>query len=134
MARMNYSRQREAIINYLRSVSCHPTAEKVYEHIREEFPNISLATVYRNLNQLAASGDIRKVSCGEARERFDGNTSRHYHFICNECNEVMDLEMEPLDHVNTLAGARFSGDVQGHSIYFFGLCDSCLSKKTIDKP
>lgn len=68
MAGLKYSRQREAVLVYLRSTKSHPTAEQVYQKIREEFPKISLGTVYRNLNLLADCGEILRLNCGDGVE------------------------------------------------------------------
>ena len=122
------SKQRDAIVNYLRSTKEHPTADTIYMNVKKEIPNISLGTVYRNLNLLAACGDIIKISCDNKSDRFDGNLHSHYHVICTECGEVMDLEMEPLDHVNVLAGAVFDGRIEEHVVYFKGICKKCLKK------
>ena len=80
MASLKYSRQRESIIQYLSATHSHPTADMVYMHVKEEFPNISLGTVYRNLNLLVETGEICKIHCGDGADHFDGNTSDHYHF------------------------------------------------------
>lgn len=79
------SKQRESIKKFLISRYDHPTAETVYMNIKEEFPNISLGTVYRNLSLLADIGEIQKLSTGIGPDRFDGNPKPHYHFICKEC-------------------------------------------------
>ena len=84
MAALKYSRQREAIKNYLEGRKDHPTADMVYTAIREVYPNISLGTVYRNLTLLAKQGEISKISCGETSDRFDIRTDPHYHFICEK--------------------------------------------------
>ena len=76
------SKQRESIKKFLISRYDHPTAETVYMNIKEEFPNISLGTVYRNLSLLADIGEIQKLSTGIGPDRFDGNPTPHYHFIC----------------------------------------------------
>ena len=78
------SKQRESIKKFLISRYDHPTAETVYMNIKEEFPNISLGTVYRNLSLLADIGEIQKLSTGIGPDRFDGNPKPHYHFICKE--------------------------------------------------
>ena len=96
MATLKYSRQRESIKNYLLHTEEHPTADTVYMHVREEFPNISLGTVYRNLNLLAETGDALKIPTPSGGDRFDGKTTPHYHFICTCCGKVMDLDMERL--------------------------------------
>ena len=82
---MNYSRQRESIKQYLMSTKEHPTAEVVYQHVREEFPKISLGTVYRNLTLLVDMGEAKKISTGDGTDRFDGDTSAHSHYYCRCC-------------------------------------------------
>ena len=107
---LKYSKQRESIKNFLVTRYDHPTAETVYLNIRREFPNISLGTVYRNLNLLAEIGEIQKLSPGIGPDRFDGNPAPHYHFICRHCGCVMDLTVSGLDHINILAGQDFDGE------------------------
>lgn len=132
MAVLKYSRQREAVLAYLRSSKAHPTAEMVYTSVREEFPKISLGTVYRNLNLLADTGEILRLNCGDGVEHFDARTSPHDHFICRQCGSVLDLEMDTADRGKSLdeeAAQNFSGEIEGHEIYFYGTCDHCLLKK-----
>ncbi len=125
MATLKYSRQRESIKDYLANTTSHPTADTVYSKIREIYPNISLGTVYRNLNLLVSQGEILQLSCGDGCDRFDGNPDPHYHFVCTECHNVYDLEMESIDHINVIAGASFKGEIEGHNTYFFGKCEDC---------
>ena len=125
---LKYSKQRESIKNFLVTRYDHPTAETVYLNIRREFPNISLGTVYRNLNLLAEIGEIQKLSPGIGPDRFDGNPAPHYHFICRHCGCVMDLTVSGLDHINILAGQDFDGEIEGHITYFYGACPSCIRK------
>ena len=80
MKTLKYSRQRESIKNCLMNRTDHPTADTLYLTVREEFPNISLGTVYRNLNLLAELGEITRFSCGDGSEHFDFRTEPHYHF------------------------------------------------------
>lgn len=129
MAGIKYSRQREAILSYLQSTKLHPTAEAVYEQVKKEYPNISLGTVYRNLNLLTSSGEAMKVDCGDGFDHFDGNPKAHYHFICRKCKCVLDLDILDLDHINTLAASSFKGKVEGHQTYFYGLCPKCNKDK-----
>ena len=126
---LKYSKQREAIKNFLVTRYDHPTAETVYLNIRKEFPNISLGTVYRNLNLLAEIGEIQKLSSGIGPDRFDGNPAPHYHFICRHCGCVMDLTVSGLDHINILAGQDFDGEIEGHITYFYGTCPSCKASE-----
>ena len=74
MTALKYSRQRESIKDYLMHTNAHPTADMVYLHVKEQFPNISLGTVYRNLNLLSDMGEIIKISTPDGADRFDGRT------------------------------------------------------------
>lgn len=125
MMNSKYSRQREAIKEYLIQTKEHPTADTVYMYIKKSFPNISLGTVYRNLNLLSEQGEILKVNCQDGSDRFDGNYKPHYHFLCNECGRVFDLEMESIDHINVIAGAKFQGKIEGNVTFFHGSCPEC---------
>ena len=129
MKTLKYSRQRESIKACLMSRKDHPTADALYTSIREQFPNISLGTVYRNLNLLAEIGEIQKLSPGIGPDRFDGNPAPHYHFICRHCGCVMDLTVSGLDHINILAGQDFDGEIEGHITYFYGSCPSCKASE-----
>lgn len=122
---MNYSRQREAIKHFLASRKDHPTAETVYNYMKEEFPNISLATVYRNLNLLVDINEAQKIGTPTGGDRFDGNPAPHYHFFCTNCNCVMDMEISPFPELNTLANRYFNGHIEGHRADFYGLCPDC---------
>ena len=86
---MNYSRQREIILETLKKNVVHPTAEYLYGILQEKAPNISLATLYRNLNQLAENGIIKKIDGLEAPSHFDHNTHEHFHFICDKCKSCL---------------------------------------------
>ena len=114
------SKQRDAIKSFLMTRYDHPTAETVYLNVKKEFPNISLGTVYRNLSLLSEIGEIQKLSTGIGPDRFDGNPAPHYHFICNQCGSVLDLDVTGLDHINVLASQNFDGEIEGHLIYFYG--------------
>lgn len=128
MKKINYSRQREAIKSFLLTRKDHPTAEVVFTEIRKEYPNISLGTVYRNLSLLTELGEIQKLSCGDDKEHYDADISVHSHFICRNCHAVIDLDMDNLNFINSLAQANFTGMIEGHCVHFFGLCPKCLEK------
>lgn len=129
MAAIKFSRQRECIKEYLIHTKEHPTADMVYFHIRQKFPNISLGTVYRNLNFLAEQGEIIRLTSGIGSDRFDGNLEPHYHFVCRKCGRFYDLKMNSLEHINTLAAANFDGRVESHTALFHGLCADCLNSE-----
>lgn len=132
MATVKFSRQRQSIKEYLEHTKDHPTADMVYLNIRQKYPNISLGTVYRNLNFLVEQGEVVRLTCGIGSDRFDGNIMPHYHFVCRNCGGVSDLEMSSLDHINTLAAAKFNGKIEGHTTFFYGMCAACLKKESIE--
>ena len=124
-----YSRQREAICEYLGSRKDHPTADAVYASIREEFPNISLGTVYRNLNLLVELGEAQKLAFGDGKDHFDADTSLHYHFVCRDCGQVYDMELDEMADLNTSVQTAAPGKIDSHSILFYGRCYSCMEKE-----
>lgn len=130
MATLKYSRQRASIKDYLSKTREHPTADTVYMHVREEYPNISLGTVYRNLNLLADMGEVIKIATPNGGDRFDGRTHPHYHVICSSCGNVYDLELPPeqIAEINYLADRYYEGTIESHSIIFQGTCPHCLKK------
>ena len=88
---MNYSKQGEQIYETLLNNVVHPSAEYIYDILRQANSNISLATVYRNLNKMAQIGRIKKINGLEDRAHFDHNTFEHYHFICRKCGRIYDI-------------------------------------------
>ncbi len=120
-----YSRQRELIKDFLCTRKDHPTADVVYMNVRQQFPNISLGTVYRNLTLLSGTGEIQRLRLGDGVDHFDADTSPHNHFVCTQCGCVQDLEMESIGHIVETAGAHFNGRIDGHVTYFYGICGEC---------
>ncbi len=120
------SKQREAIIAYLRMHKNHPTADMVYQDIRSTIPNISLGTVYRNLSLLSERGEILRLSCDGKTDRFDADTRPHYHFICKECGCVQDIDLPYQESLDILASESFSGTIASHTLLFEGLCSDCV--------
>lgn len=122
---MNYSRQREAIINVLAGTKTHPSASWIYDRVRIQIPNISLGTVYRNLAALEKEGMIVKVPVGDSREHFDGDTTPHSHFYCKCCEAITDVPFNPSD---ALEKAEAENGFKVHSVTytFTGVCKNCL--------
>ena len=135
MKTLNYSRQREAIYRFLMTRHDHPTAEIIYQHVKQEYPRISLGTVYRNLSLLEETGQVQKVPSDDSRDHYDADVSSHPHFICSSCHQVLDLKMDDLSFLNTLANQGFDGEIHRNQLTFFGLCPQCKCSelKTITK-
>lgn len=119
----NYSKQREAILEVLRSTDTHPTAAAVYEKVREKLPNISLGTVYRNLAALKENGDILGISVGDGFEHYDGDAAPHIHLHCRRCGSIEDLEMTDDPAADCAKKYGFSPETSVYIVY--GICNDC---------
>lgn len=123
--RYHRSSQREAILTLVRRLKTHPTAEEIYAQLRPSNPRLSLGTVYRNLHILAQQGEIREIHFGSGRDRFDGNTNDHYHFICRRCEDIIDLATPIRSELMADAEAALGRPVDSHTVQFFGYCERC---------
>lgn len=113
----------------MQETETHPSAAWVYEKIKLEFPTLSFATVYRNLRILSDQGLIKTVNFGNATDRFDANLNQHYHFICENCGSVHDLDL-PIDgSLNKRVSEQTTFQALRHRIDFYGLCDKCRGKE-----
>ena len=123
--KVKHSRQRDLIVRILRSTHCHPTADWIFEHAREEMPNISLGTVYRNLNHLRDEGRIRELCFGRGGNRYDGDLRYHYHVRCAECGRVEDVPyISPRasgEEIDQLTGYR----ILSVRLEYWGICPKC---------
>lgn len=127
---INFSRQRNTILEVLRSTDTHPTADWVYEECRKKMPNISLGTVYRNLNLLVEMGEAIKVKGAFEKDRFDGCVARHGHMVCSECGAITDINIaEGLDECIMQFINENNEYMEGYDITFSGLCKKCADKK-----
>ena len=127
--RRNYSRKREAILNAVRSTTCHPTADWVYEALKPEYPDLSLGTVYRNLAQFKQEGTIISVGVVNGQERFDGNVKPHTHFVCSQCGRVLDIPDKYIGSEQMVrAEQKYHMQIDSVDILLRGICPECLSK------
>ncbi len=119
----HYSKQREAILEVLRNTDTHPTANWIYEKVREKIPNISLGTVYRNLSALSSEGEILLLKVGDTFDHFDGDISPHAHLYCKKCGKIIDKCLKPNHIENLLSDADFQVDTTFCVAY--GICKNC---------
>lgn len=123
-------RKRNAIYECLRSTKAHPSAEMVHEMLQQEHPDISLATVYRNLTYFRNNGMAVSVATVRGVERFDANTQPHVHFICDGCDAVLDLDQIQVPTALSSAVEESSGcRVGGCTLTFRGLCRTCKNQE-----
>lgn len=125
MSAMRNTIQRQVVLQTVRTMCDHPTAEDIYCEIHHTHPSISRGTVYRNLARLAEEGEIRRVAHLNAADRFDFALHPHYHFRCTACNKVFDVDLpykhELIEEVPNQQGL----DIRGCEITFTGLCPVC---------
>lgn len=122
---MNYSKQGEQIYETLLNNVVHPSAEYIYDILRQANSNISLATVYRNLNKMAQIGRIKKINGLEDRAHFDHNTFEHYHFICLKCGRIYDIPCDIAPDIIKKAQEETGFKIESHDIVFNGICREC---------
>ena len=119
-------RKRNAILEVLRMTDTHPSAEMVHEMLQKEHPDISLATVYRNLARFKSQGLIQSVGTVSGIERFDANTDPHVHFICSGCDAILDLHQIQVPQSLSCSVEQSSGcQVESCQLTFTGLCGGC---------
>ena len=125
MPAQKYSRQREAIKINLMQRRDHPTADMVYADIREQYPRISLGTVYRNLALLTEQGEIRKLPSEDGADRYDGNLEAHSHFVCRECGAILDIPPVNSKALQKAMDKAVDGIIEESRVSFIGLCKAC---------
>ena len=122
-------RKRNAILAYLQSTTTHPSAEMVFAGLKPQIPDLSLGTVYRNLNLFRKQGLASCVATVGGVERFDGNVDPHVHFICSECDAVIDLmDMQIPVTLKNAAESCSGGQVADCRLSFTGQCKTCFEK------
>lgn len=129
MAEHRQTRQRQIVLETVRSRRDHPTAEDIFDEVRENDPRISRGTVYRNLNCLARDEELTRVGVPGGADRFDLRTDRHYHLRCVVCGSVSDAPLEYVSEFDRQAAERTGYAIKSHSVIFEGICPDCRGKK-----
>jgi Fur family transcriptional regulator, peroxide stress response regulator len=124
------SKLRERIFDLIMANKDHPTAQWVYDTLRNECPSVSLGTVYRNLNILTEEKRIECKKFHDGTEHYDATTQSHYHFICEQCGSIIDMPMPFQAQVTELAKCNSAHEIHSHTIQYFGICEKCLHSKT----
>lgn len=129
MAKRNFSSKRNAIYNAICATDIHPSARRVYDALKPDFPDLSLGTVYRNIALFKDEGKVRVVCSVGGEERIDGDTSPHSHFVCDRCGAVIDVEnqSQTADDFSDLAKGGFA--VSGKYVLYCGLCPKCSANQ-----
>ena len=124
---MRSTRQRSIILEVLQSTYTHPTAAWIFNKVKEHCPNISLGTVYRNLNLLKETGRIRELTFGKNTARYDGNFEPHHHIICLECGKLEDVTFTINPDLTNSVEEINCYKIISHQLEFSGICPDCLN-------
>ena len=126
---MRLTRQRAIIMEVLKRATLqHPTADWIYDRVRERCPNVSLGTIYRNLNMLKKKGLIRELKFGKNTSRYDYNFEPHHHIICLKCGRLEDIHCELHSDLNKGVEKTSGYKTVTHQLEFNGICPECLKR------
>lgn len=125
----NNSRKRQAILDLLRGTASHPSAEQIYNALKNEIPELSLGTVYRNLQILEQEGLVKAVSGVEGQARYDAKLTPHIHCYCRRCRKIMDADDLPAQDI--FSALRFENGFEPESfeLTVSGLCPECRNER-----
>jgi len=124
--------QRLVVLDYLLNSLGHPSAEIIYNDLKEKYPTISLATIYNTLEMLTKVGLVLDLGAPEERRRFDGCLKEHCHFFCSNCGKIEDIEVPELPEVLARIRQTKYKHVDRYRLDFFGVCDECKPQLALD--
>lgn len=125
---MRPTRQRSMIMEVLSGTKKHPTAYWIYDKVRKTCPNVSLGTIYRNLNLLKQKGLIRELKYGKNTARYDGNFQPHHHIFCVVCGKLDDIQCSVHPNLTKRVEQSSGYKIESHQLEFKGICPECLKK------
>lgn len=126
------TKQKRVVYEVLASTKSHPTADWIYQQARREVPDISLGTIYRNLQVLLTENKIRELNYGKGQSRFDANYLPHHHFVCEQCGQVTDFPMGA-PSVSPQLLTMAPGQVHGYRLECYGVCRECMENAEVAK-
>ena len=121
--------QRTLVLDAVRQLHNHATAEEIYQSVVKLHPSVSRATMYRNLSRLVDDGEIRRLEIPNEPDRFDHLCHQHYHVKCVKCQRIFDVDMEYLGEIESKIKDSHGFDIVGHDLVFWGICPECKNSK-----
>lgn len=120
------TKQRERILEVIRDAHGHMTADEIYQELKKEQADIGVATVYRNVKYLFEHKMVNRIKHPDYGYVYDANLERHYHFHCQHCNKMYDIDNMYNESLNRKIEKEFGGKVYHHMTFFYGICPDCL--------
>jgi len=128
------TRQRTVILEQLRRMCSHPTADELYAAVRRQLPNVSLGTIYRNLDVLARCGYVHKLDARGRQARFDAELKPHHHVRCSVCGRVDDVEITPEMEFSPPSQSKSGFRIEDYRVEFEGRCPDCPPVDAAESP
>ncbi len=122
------SKQRDLVLNYMKQIHGHVSAEEVYDALNQSGNPISLATVYRNLDILSQMNEIKKIAHPVNGYVYDKTAEPHYHLHCVKCNQLFDAPNTYVRKLDIAMRVQSGWEIHSHSILFEGVCPTCANK------
>jgi Fur family peroxide stress response transcriptional regulator len=121
--------QRLAIVKILAHSESHPSVEKIYQQLHDDFPTMSLATVYKTVSLVKDLGELLELGFSDGSNRYDGNKPYpHPHVICVKCKKIIDPDLASLEDIKEEVTVKTGFEIITHRLDFFGICRECLNK------
>jgi len=135
-AKKNYGRtgeqkltpQRDAVLQVILAREDHPTANEIFEAARQRLPTISYATVYNSLRYLKEAGLVHEIKFGDSASRYDRETDRHDHAICNSCGKLVDFDLPQTAELMQAAARKSRFKPESVHLTLRGLCVDCRER------
>jgi Fur family transcriptional regulator, peroxide stress response regulator len=124
------TKQKTAIKKFLKNTVSHPTAERIYQQVKKDIPGIALGTIYRNLKLMKENGEVTEIITASRKARYDGKTDEHYHFTCDKCGQIIDLDETIDSKIQTIIAKNTGLKVTHLNLEFNGLCKDCQKTGT----
>jgi Fur family ferric uptake transcriptional regulator len=129
MQKIRLTTHRRIILEEIQKYHSHPTVDDIYNAVRKRIPDVSLGTVYRNLELLVQNGLIGKIESSSSKARYDYLTHKHYHIRCISCGKLQDTPIENSKEIENIAKKHTEYEILGHEIEFLGKCPKCQRGK-----
>lgn len=123
--------QKSLVLQVVHLLKNHATADEIHDEVIKQHPSISKATVYRNLNQLAGEGKIRKIDIPNGADCFDHIVEKHYHAKCQKCGKILDVKMDYMSELESKIENSDEFDFNEHDIVFKGICKQCKNEMSL---